>query len=488
MKRVANEKIWNVLLCMVLSFLFVFAFSLGAGAEGAAQGVLQLTASGVNLRKTASAQAKVLGRFELNQTVAYDGTVVSEGITWYHVQSELGAGYVMAKYCQPTSGSVSAVSTAAPAASAPAATAAAAAAPTAASEAAQAAQGTVQFTAQGVNLRKTASTDAKVLGRFDLNQTAAFDGTATGKDGLWYHVQSPLGAGYVMAKYCQVISGSAAPAATAAPFLAAVPAAAAAETASAPAQPAAQGTVALTNKEKVIVRASGAANGKQVALLNSAGKVCTLLGGVATADGYTWYQVQVKNTTGWIRGDLLNILSAAESAAYTSAGTASSASGTVLYTPELADWETSNIQNIFYKGCVAMVTDVKTCISFQVKRWSGGSHADVEPLTAADTAAICRIYGVSSAQEIVEKNLYQRLSILVTVSGHSYAASMYGVPHNTSEGNTIQNNNYNGQFCIHFTNSKTHGSSQVDSDHQQAVNNAYYNAVTTLTQLGHTFR
>ena len=91
------------------------------------------------------------------------------------------------------------------------------------------------------------------------------------------------------------------------------------------------------------------------------------------------------------------------------------------------------------------------------------------------------------ASQITENKNYQRRSILVTIGSHSYAASMYGVPHNASEGNTIQNNNYNGQFCIHFTNSSTHGTKKVDSDHQKAIQTAYTDAVTTLSQMGYTF-
>ena len=59
-----------------------------------------------------------------------------------------------------------------------------------------------------------------------------------------------------------------------------------------------------------------------------------------------------------------------------------------LHMPKLIDWYTGGIQSIFYKGSTAVVTDVNTGISFRVKRWSGGAHADVEPLTAADTAAM----------------------------------------------------------------------------------------------------
>ena len=351
--------------------------------------------------------------------------------------------------------------------------------------------GNIQFTARGVNLRKNPSAEAKVLGRFELNQVTPYYGTTKAEGHTWYQVSNGTASGYVMGDYVKVVSASAA--ATAAPS-----AASAANDSAAAAVPAAasanQSNIALTTKEKVIVRAAGKANGTQIKLLNSAGQVCTLLGPTTVADGYTWYNVRVnsKSIEGWIRGDLLRVLSASEAAAYTqssasSAGSAS-ASGAALYTPEIADWNTSNIQNIFYKGCVATVTDVKTGISFQVKRWSGGSHADVEPLTASDTAAICRIYGVSSASDITESKNYQRRSILVTVGGHSYAASMYGVPHNASEGNTIKNNNFNGQFCIHFTNSATHGSQKVDADHQNAVNYAYSNAVTDLTSLGYTFQ
>lgn len=349
--------------------------------------------------------------------------------------------------------------------------------------------GNIRFTARGVNLRKTPSAEAKVLGRFEKGQITAYYGTVKKEGHTWYQVSNGENTGYVMGDYVTVVSAETAAAAAPQQTQTAAAASAAAETSAASAA-AASGNIALTTMTKVIVRESGNAKGTQLKLLNSANQVCTLLGNTNTADGYTWYQVQVKGITGWIRGDLLRILSAEEARAYdqTPSGSSVSTSGAVLYTPELADWNSSDIQKIFYKGCVALVTDVKTGISFQVKRWSGGSHADVEPLTASDTAAICRIYGVTDASQITESKNYQRRSILVTVAGHSYAASMYGVPHNASEGNTIQNNNYNGQFCIHFTNSSTHGTKRVDADHQAAVNSAYANAEALLEQLGYTFK
>lgn len=346
-----------------------------------------------------------------------------------------------------------------------------------AAPASQPAGGYLQFIVRGVNLRQGPSTGTKSLGQFSEGQIVAYTAVTESNGRAWYQVSRDGVTGYVLGTCVKVVDGAQATAAPA-PVVAAVP-----ETVTAPV--AAAGSIALTTMEKVIVRAEGNARGTQIKLLNSANQVCALTGVTNQADGYTWYQLRVKNITGWIRGDLLRVLSADEAAAYTNANTSSG--GSTLYTPELADWNTSDIQKIFYKGCVATVTDVKTGISFQVKRWSGGSHADVEPLTAADTAAMCRIYGVSTAQEIADRDLYQRRSILVTVAGHSYAASMYGEPHN-DEGNTIKDNNFQGQFCIHFTNSKTHGSDKVDADHQKAITYAYTNGVNQLTQYGYSFQ
>ena len=134
------------------------------------------------------------------------------------------------------------------------------------------------------------------------------------------------------------------------------------------------------------------------------------------------------------------------------------------------------------------MTDVKTGISFKVKRWSGGLHADVEPYTASDTKKMCQIYGVKNAQTISDLNLYQRRAILVTIGTHSYAASMYGVPHNYPEGDTIDDNNFKGQFCIHFIDSKVHKSKKVDSDHQHAIRYAYANAESILSKKGYKFK
>ena len=49
------------------------------------------------------------------------------------------------------------------------------------------------------------------------------------------------------------------------------------------------------------------------------------------------------------------------------------------------------------------------------------------------------------------------------------AASINGMPHPSD---FIAGNNMDGHTCIHFLNSKTHGTQHVDPDHQAAIKEA----------------
>lgn len=126
---------------------------------------------------------------------------------------------------------------------------------------------------------------------------------------------------------------------------------------------------------------------------------------------------------------------------------------------EKLDWFNGG-KNKIPKGATFKVKDIKTGKVFTVKRWSGYNHIDAEPLTSSDTKIMKSIYGHWS---------WRRRPVLVKYNGHVYAASMNGMPHGTS---TISGNNFDGHFCIHFTGSKTHGSGKVDSMHQQCVKEA----------------
>ena len=124
------------------------------------------------------------------------------------------------------------------------------------------------------------------------------------------------------------------------------------------------------------------------------------------------------------------------------------------------DWWTSDIQSIFPRGTVATVPDVSTGIAWYEKRTGGTNHADVQPLTAADTNSMKKAVGSWS---------WTRRAIFVTINGVNYAASMNCMPHGSG---SITTNNFNGHHCIHFTNSRTHGSNKVCSLHQNAIKKA----------------
>ncbi len=124
---------------------------------------------------------------------------------------------------------------------------------------------------------------------------------------------------------------------------------------------------------------------------------------------------------------------------------------------EMTPWF-GGADKIFTRGSIAKVIHVGTGLTFYVKRRGGTNHADCEPLTAADTAVIKRIYGGSFS--------WDREPIIVQVNGKKMAASMNGMPHG---GSTLTNNNFPGHFCIHFYGSRTHGTNKIDPDHQAAI-------------------
>lgn len=123
---------------------------------------------------------------------------------------------------------------------------------------------------------------------------------------------------------------------------------------------------------------------------------------------------------------------------------------------EYLSW--SEVRIIFPKYARADIIDCETGRQFRVQRRGGSSHADVQPLTAADTKIMKAIYGKWSWK--------RRAIVLVLNDGRKVAASMNGMPHGAG---AIQGNNFNGHFCLHFRDSKTHASRQTDPAHQVMI-------------------
>ncbi len=146
------------------------------------------------------------------------------------------------------------------------------------------------------------------------------------------------------------------------------------------------------------------------------------------------------------------------------------------------DWF-KQVRSIWNRGEVALVTDVDTGKSFQVKRTYGTNHADVEPLTKKDTGVIKDIWGGFS---------WERRAVVVEINGYVIAGSMTAMPHagvdskaankyvsNRSAGygrginlDAVKGNGCSGVMDIHFKNSRTHTTNRLQSVQQNMVKKA----------------
>ena len=128
------------------------------------------------------------------------------------------------------------------------------------------------------------------------------------------------------------------------------------------------------------------------------------------------------------------------------------------YKTENLDWF-KNGYKVFPKRAIIQIKDVRTGLIFNAQVLYGTNHLDAEPLTKADTAILLKINGGVDFT-------WHRRPMLVKYNGHVYAASIYSEPHGDQ---TITDNNFDGQFCLHFYGSKTHGTGEVKQDHQECI-------------------
>ena len=421
-------------------------------AAPAAVGYVKTVKSGCNLRSTIA--GTTIKQIPRNRTLPYLLTPVSQqGYTWYYVDADGVRGYLRSDVVKVVSSDGSTV-TAAPDSVVPAVTAD------------PNATGYVKTIASEVNLRTKAGYSS-TIGRVAKGVIMPYYGTPTTVKGVtWYNVRSStLGNGYIHGSYVAVVNadGSATPTPEPTP----VPTGAVVTAPSGSQVEASYSTLKLGS--------TGTAVRNLVQALKDRGYFSGSVTNKYTND----VQKAVRNFQKAAGLSVDGIAgSATQHALYGTVpyGAADSNNLTMtLYPAEKIDWWTGGINTLWARGTNYKIYDVKTGIVWWAHRWAGGYHADVEPLTAADTARLCKAYGVTSASEIKSKNLYQRRPCLVTIGNRTFACSLYGVPHNP-EGDTISNNDMTGQVCIHFTNSWTHSGKKVDSLHTSAIQYAWENA------------
>ena len=147
-----------------------------------------------------------------------------------------------------------------------------------------------------------------------------------------------------------------------------------------------------------------------------------------------WSNVRINGTVGYIMSEFLS----------------EGAGGEV----EFLTWSVA--RNIVQNGVPMRVVDVRTGISFNLQSFSIGGHADVEPLTQADTDAILRSRNGVWA--------WTPRPVWVTIGDRTIAAALNGMPHDVS---TIRDNGMNGHLCLHFYGTRTRSQT-----YQRDLNNA----------------
>ncbi len=104
------------------------------------------------------------------------------------------------------------------------------------------------------------------------------------------------------------------------------------------------------------------------------------------------------------------------------------------------------------------IFDVEREESFVAKRTGGKNHVDFEPINAENAQILLTMIG--------ENFSWTRRPVLVKLSENAFVpASMSEYPHGHS---TIENGIF-GHFCLHFLNSKTDGTQEIDAQHQKCV-------------------
>jgi hypothetical protein len=135
--------------------------------------------------------------------------------------------------------------------------------------------------------------------------------------------------------------------------------------------------------------------------------------------------------------------------------------------------EWGEVERLFPRYGHATLTDIDTGLTFSVQRRAGSRHADVQPLTAMDTKIMKSIFG--------EWTWLRRAVVVTLPDGTRIAASMNGMPHGAG---AIQDNEFDGHFCLHFLGSSTHAGRSIDMGHQMMVRKATGNFLGWYSTLG----
>ena len=175
-----------------------------------------------------------------------------------------------------------------------------------------------------------------------------------------------------------------------------------------------------------------------------------------------------------VSGDYLRVQNASGSkTGYVAASAVSrrrTSSGGSKKTASRRSWKSKVVKLNWYDGGSSVLSTgrygyiygIDSGVTVKIKRMGGHSHADCEPATAADARKLKKLAGGSYS--------WNCEPVILHAGGKYVACSINTTPHGDQ---TITDNGYDGQFCLHMVGSKTHGSDSVNEEHQNAIDRAY---------------
>ena len=439
--------------------------------------MITATSGTINMRKQATTGSTIMANIPINTQLKNNGyEVSSKGEVWYKVTYNGVNGYVIGTYVK----AVGTVDTSGGTVS-----------PT------EDIGRTLYVDTTKVNIRSGAGTNHSIVGYLEKNYALVPTNYAYGNDGmLWYAFAYSGKTAYIRADYLRGGVSSTTEL---------------------------SGNVAIKSGGTNL--RSGAGDSFGVIKQLERGVIVTIIGSGTDSSNTLWYRVSLDGVSGYLRKDTVRQLTTAEqndllasvAANYTelkygskgsevlalqnqliatgylaagsadgiygtkttnavmafqrakglsATGVATSATQASLFNTSATSTGSTVTLNWFTNGVTLLKTynvfqvyDVNSGVTWTAKYVEGANHADVVPNTAAD------------AQKLKANNItgsYVRRPVICTINGQKYAGSMYAVGHGTKNFVSF----FSGVMCIHFTGSQTHGSGNVDADHQAAIQNA----------------
>ena len=135
------------------------------------------------------------------------------------------------------------------------------------------------------------------------------------------------------------------------------------------------------------------------------------------------------------------------------------------------NWWTAG-QYVLNRGGYGYLYDILSGQVIHVKRLGGTNHMELEPATAEDTVKLLSACGGSFS--------WDSRPVIFYANGYFLAAAINTMPHGDQ---SITNNNYEGQFCMHMVGSLTHASQSINTNHQKAILAACYWALAQCKPL-----